>query len=160
MLFGLIDGNKIIAKEERDFTINDREDIENVIENTIVDYIEKILNKNNSSITEIEFIGIAAPGTHKEGTIVKAENLGIFNFNIVERLKLHYADIKIILNNDAKCAAMCEKIYGSLKEYDDRIFICLGTGIGGAVFMNGKLLKPKKITGFELRTCYDRKKWK
>ena len=63
------------------------------------------------------------------------------------------------LNNDAKSAAMCEKQYGSLKKYDDCIFMCLGTGIGGAVFLEGKLLKPKKYTGFELRSCNSYKKW-
>ena len=45
---------------------------------------------------------------------------------------------------------MCEKKYGSLKKYDDCIFICLGTGVGGAVFLDGKLLKPKNYSGFEL----------
>ncbi len=64
--------------------------------------------------------------------------------------KLNYQNI--ILNNDAKCAAICEKQYGSLKSYDDCIFICLGTGIGSAVFLGGKLLKSKKFLGFELRT--------
>lgn len=65
-------------------------------------------------------------------------------------MKNHFNNVKISLNNDAKCAAMCEKIYGELKEYDDAIFLCLGTGIGGAVFQEGRLLKAKKYTGFEL----------
>ena len=30
------------------------------------------------------------------------------------------------------------------------IFVTLGTGIGGAVFLGGKLLKPKKYEGFEI----------
>lgn len=157
---GLIDGKKILAKEERDFTDSDREDIESVIEENIVKYIEKVLDKNRLDINGIELIGIAAPGTHRDGTIIKAENLGIYNFDIVDRLNKHFPQTKISLNNDAKCAAMCEKTFGSLNESEDCIFMCLGTGIGGAVFMNGKLLKPKKITGFELRTCNNRKRWK
>ena len=80
--------------------------------------------------------------------------MGIFNLGIVEVLQKHFENIDIILNNDAKCAAMCEKIYGSLKNYDDAIFLCLGTGIGGAVFLEGKLLKAKRYIGFELRTYY------
>lgn len=28
--------------------------------------------------------------------------------------------------------------------------MCLGTGIGGAVFMDGKMLKPKRYLGMEL----------
>lgn len=57
---------------------------------------------------------------------------------------------KIILRNDAKCAAMAEKVYGAMKDYKDGVFLCIGTGIGGAVFMDGKLLEPKRYSGFEL----------
>ena len=153
-LFGLIEDERILLKRERDFTVEDREGIEQAIEKTIVEYIEEILLKRNITIKEIERIGIAAPGTHKNGIIVKAENLGIFDYNILETLRKHFYDVEITLNNDAKCAAMCEKEYGNLKDCDDGIFICLGTGIGGAVFLGGKLLKAKKYVGFELRT-YD-----
>ena len=153
-LFGLIEDERILLKRERDFTVEDREGIEQAIEKTIVEYIEEILLERNITIKEIERIGIAAPGTHKNGIIVKAENLGIFDYNILETLRKHFYDVEITLNNDAKCAAMCEKEYGNLKDCDDGIFICLGTGIGGAVFLGGKLLKAKKYVGFELRT-YD-----
>ena len=50
----------------------------------------------------------------------------------------------------AKCAAIAEKEYGSLKKYDDAVFLTVGTGIGGAVYLGGKLLKPKKYEGFEI----------
>ena len=45
---------------------------------------------------------------------------------------------------------MTEKKFGSLKKYDDAIFLIIGTGVGGAVFLNGKLLKPKRYSGFEV----------
>lgn len=87
-------------------------------------------------------------GTIENGIIIKAENLGIKNFKIIEILKKHLEIENITLNNDAKCAALCEKRYGSLKEYNDAIFICLGTGIGGAVFLNRKTTKTKKNIRF------------
>lgn len=89
-------------------------------------------------------------GTIKDGVIINAQNLGISNFEIVKTLKKQFEFINIILRNDAKCAALCEKTYGSLKKYDDSIFICLGTGIGGAVFFNGKMLSSKNAPGFEI----------
>ena len=69
-------------------------------------------------------------GTHKDNIIVKAENLGIYNFPIVDKLKKRLNFGNILIRNDAKCAAMCEKEYGSLAHYNDCIFLCLGTGIG------------------------------
>ena len=54
------------------------------------------------------------------------------------------------MQNDGKCAAIAEKALGSLKGYKDCIFLNLGTGIGGAVFLNGEMLAPKICTGFEI----------
>ena len=86
-------------------------------------------------------------GTSKDGVIIKAEN-----FNIVSTLKKKFGYDKIYIKNDAKCGGLCEKKYGTLREYENCIFICLGTGIGGAVFYDNKLLKGKEYAGFEIRT--------
>ena len=88
-------------------------------------------------------------GTISNGVIVKAGNLGINNFDLINSLKENFGN-PIFIRNDAKCAAMAEKAYGAMKEYDDCVFLTLGTGIGGAVFMGGKLLEPKRYSGFEL----------
>ncbi|MCI9365263.1 MAG: ROK family protein [Clostridia bacterium] len=133
--------------------------IRQVIKETIKKYINEILEVNNINISQIDGIGIAAPGTCNNKCIIKAENLGIRDFNIVSELKEYYKNIEIKLANDGKCAALCEKEYGSLKKYEDSVFLCLGTGIGGAVFLQNKLLKPNKFSGFELRSCGNRKKW-
>ena len=98
-LFGLIEDERILLKRERDFTVEDREGIEQAIEKTIVEYIEEILLERNITIKEIERIGIAAPGTHKNGIIVKAENLGIFDYNILDTLRKHFYDVEITILN-------------------------------------------------------------
>ncbi len=64
------------------------------------------------------------------------------------RKKLKFENI--VLRNDAKCAALCEKRIGSMKEYQNAIFLTLGTGIGGAVFMQNELLRGKNNDGFEI----------
>lgn len=97
----------------------------------------------------IELIGIATPGNAKNGIIYEIVNLGIKEFNITKELKQYY-NIPIIVRNDAKCAALAEKEYGSLKKYEDAVFLCLGTGIGAGVFLDNKLLIPKRNMGFEI----------
>lgn len=91
-------------------------------------------------------------GRIKDGIILDSKNLGITNFKILDIIKKNFKFQQICVKSDAKCAAIYEKKYGSLKNYEDCIFFCLGTGIGGAVFMGGKLLKSKEYDGFELRT--------
>jgi len=139
---------KIIYKKEKDYPFH-KKDMSQIVINTILELIQEIFEENKIDINEIESIGIAIPGTVSDGIIIKAENLGIRNLEIVKELNTVF-NIPIYLQNDAKCAAIAEKEYGSLKQYDDSIFLIVGTGIGGAVFLDGKLLKPKRYSGFEV----------
>lgn len=147
---GIVDSNAhIISKVEEDINKEDIRDIENILQIKIVKFINKILRDNDIDISKIDKIGIACPGEPINGCMQNIVNLGIVNFPIVEKLKneLNYKNISI--RNDAKCAAIAEKKYGSLKNVQDGVFLCIGTGIGGAAFLEGKLLVPKKNSGFE-----------
>lgn len=140
--------SKIIYKKEKDYKTHEK-DMSQIVINTIIELIQEILEENKIDIKEIERIGVAVPGTVSNGILIKADNLGIKNLEVEKELKKVY-DIPIYLQNDAKCAAIAEKEFGSLKEYDDAIFLTIGTGVGGAVILNRELLKPKRYTGFEL----------
>lgn len=142
------EGN-IISKKDTDIYIEKIEDIQEFIIQTIISSIKLLLEENQITLKNIELIGIGTPGEPQNGIIKKIVNLGISDFNIVERLKNGLQFDNIIIRNDGKCAGIAEKLYGSMKIYEDSVFLCLGTGIGGAVFLNNKLLKPKKRSGFE-----------
>lgn len=139
---------KLILKAEKDYD-KIQENMSNIVLETIIELINKIIDNNDVKKEEIESIGIAFPGTVSETTVIKAENLGIDDFEVVKKLKKHF-DVPIHLENDAKCAAIAEKEFGSLKNYEDAIFLIIGTGVGGAVYLNGKLLRPKRYSGFEV----------
>lgn len=146
---GIIDAqNKLIIKEEKDYNFR-QDDMSEIVIQNIVDLLKQVLFKQNLTIENIKKIGIAFPGTTSQGIVVKAENLGIYNLNIVERLKQVF-NTEIVLENDAKSAAIAEKQMGSLREYDDSLFVIIGTGVGGAAFLQGKLLKPNRYSGFEV----------
>ena len=147
---GLVDAKgNIVVKKEKNINSEGRKNILKLIEETIAISINEILKENNIKPEDVELIGIACPGTSRDGVVVKAENLGIYDFHIVEKLQ-RYFSAPIKLSNDAKCAGLCEKKYGALKPYDDGIFMCLGTGVGAAVFLNGEMLRPKRYFGMEL----------
>lgn len=119
----------------------------NHTEKYIVDYVNNYIEKF-SKIANISYIGIAAPGNPNGCIITNLVNLGIkkLDFHIIE----DKFQIKIKSINDAKAAAMAEKTYGSMKEFHDGVFLCLGTGIGGAVFLNDILLQSNRNPGFEI----------
>ena len=141
---GVVNENgEIIEKFEKDIkTMGEQAKIE--MSTYIIENILKI--KENY---DIEKIGIGSPGTPKNGILTNLVNLEIKEFDITSVLKQHF-DIPVKLKNDAKCAGLAEKTYGALKEYQDAVFLCLGTGIGASVFMNGKELKPIQNPGMEI----------
>lgn len=146
---GIIKNGNLIDMSGRDLTKQDKQNIKESLVNTILELIDEVLDDTHLNITEIDMIGIAAPGTIKDNIIVKSPNLGLFKFDIISELQ-KTINLPMQIRNDSKCAAIAEKYYGSLKDADDCVFLCMGTGIGAAVFMGGKLLEPKRYAGFEL----------
>lgn len=147
---GLINGGEILDIKEKIYTPEEKQDIKSNIFRIIDELIKELLKSNNLKIEEIELIGMASPGIISNGIIKKAGNLGIKNLDMKTKLQELYPSVNIKIRNDGKCAALAEKEYGAMKEYDDCLFLNIGTGIGGAVFLGGKLLEPKKSSAFEL----------
>lgn len=151
---GMVDDNHEII-EKRTYYMSDKgsSTLESYIISSIIKGINEILNSTCRKLSKIESIGISTPGNPKDGCINNIVNLEIKEFNIANKLKEAFGksiyNIEIKLQNDGKCAALAEKFSGSLKDYDDCVFLCIGTGIGGAAFLNGQFLKPKRNSGFE-----------
>ena len=141
---GVVDKNGLILeKVEKRITIVEKKNIKKTIESYIIENVEKWQQKY-----KLTNIGIAVPGTVKEGTVVKSVNLGLENYKIVDALQKEIK-LPIVIKNDAKCAALGENAYGCLKKYTRSIFLTLGTGIGGAVIIDNKLLNTGDLPGCE-----------
>lgn len=125
---------------------------EKAIETKIIEIIEEeisiLINKYDYKVKDIEYIGISAPGNPTSRAIRNVVNLNIKEFTIADILEDKY-NIPVSVKNDGKCAGLAEKKYGALKGYKDCVFLCIGTGVGSAVFLNGKLLVPSRAPGFE-----------
>ena len=137
-----LNGN-ILEKVEKRITTKEKVNIKKTIEEYIIEKSNDFINKYD--ITEL---GIAIPGTVKNNCVEKSVNLGLNNYKIIENLKKQLS-LPIKIRNDAKCAALAENVYGALKSYQRSIFITLGTGIGGAVIINNKLLDTGDLPGCE-----------
>ena len=149
---GLVDKKgELISKESRDINISkiyDEKRVESLIIDIIENEIKILLERNDFTVGDISKIGVAVPGSPKEGKIRNLVNLHIKEFNLEEELKNKY-NVNVKIKNDGKCAGIAEKKYGSLKKYSDCIFLCIGTGVGSSVFLDDELLEPKQNPGFE-----------
>lgn len=87
-------------------------------------------------------IGVAVPGfiEMKKGLIVGSNNLPAFDgFPLRDDLTEKLGK-PVILENDANAAALGEKWLGAGQDVDDLVLLTLGTGIGGGIVADGRIL--------------------
>ena len=94
-------------------------------------------------------VGIGVPGPVLESNIVKhCVNLGWPRVAVGNELSKLLADLfeckpkdlKVMVENDANVAALGELWLGSGKEYNSLVMATLGTGVGGGIIFDGKIL--------------------
>ncbi|MFV0440302.1 MAG: ROK family glucokinase [Lachnospirales bacterium] len=101
------------------------------------------LSEKNINIEEVKGIGIGVPGPVLEESIVnKCVNLGWGVFNVAEESSLIFGIPKenILVSNDASVACLGEMWLGAGRGFRDLVLITLGTGVGGGVVLNGKIV--------------------
>lgn len=93
------------------------------------------------SVDDVTGIGIGIPGPITEdGTVLKCANLGWGVFNVANELSRLTGIENVKVGNDANVAALGEMWKGGGQGYKDVVMITLGTGVGGGVILNGKIL--------------------
>lgn len=93
---------------------------------------------------KVEGICFSSPGSvdKKTGEIKGISAVDYIHYNnFAKKLKEKYK-INVSIENDANCAALGE-IYFLDKEYKLALFMVIGSGVGGAVLKDGKLLNGK-----------------
>ncbi len=103
-------------------------------------------------ISEIESIGIGTPGScdKENGVILYANNLYFDHVPAVKLINDKIPGVKVYIENDANCAALGEALAGSGRGKKSFIAITLGTGVGGGVILDGKVLAGCNDAGGEL----------
>lgn len=97
-------------------------------------------------------IGLGMPGpTDKTRRIArKSINLpGWDDVPVADWLEAQ-TGLPTVLENDANCAAMGEAWLGAARAFTDFILLTLGTGVGGGIFLNGKLFTGRDGAAGEL----------
>lgn len=109
------------------------------------------MKEKEISEADVAGIGIGVPGPVDEsGMLVGgAVNLGWESFYIPAALNA-YIKIPVKATNDANAAAFGEMWQGGGKGYRSMVAVTLGTGVGGGIIINGKLLTGATGAGGEI----------
>ena len=107
--------------------------------------IEQKLTDRNIAPAQVAGIGIGVPGpVDSDHTVHKCINLGWSVFNIKQRMnELLPAIPNVAAGNDANVATLGELWQGGGKGYGSAVMFTLGTGVGGGVVIDGKIVAGK-----------------
>ena len=95
-------------------------------------------------------VGIGVPGpVSSKGVVNKCINLGWGVFNIAEDLS-NLVGFPVKAGNDANVAALGEFWKGGGRGCDNMVFVTLGTGVGGGIVVEGRLLHGAHGSGAEI----------
>lgn len=93
-----------------------------------------------------EAIGIVVPGLadNINGIWLSSPFVGITNWSITKELG-DFLGLPSFIENDVNALALAELCIGAAKGLENFMWIALSTGVGGAVFLDGRLLHGKRF---------------
>ena len=115
----------------------------------IIERIIKIIEEYE----DIDRIAVSTAGQvdSENGIVVYSTgNIPYYTGMMVKKLIENKTGIPTFVENDVNAAAMGEAKFGAAKGESDFVCLALGTGIGGAIFMNNKLFKGSGLSAGEL----------
>lgn len=114
--------------------------------------LKAIADVKKNSKYPIRRIGIGCPGPldSRKGIVLSPPNLPGWNKVPLKNIVQKRFNLPVVLENDANCFALGEKWRGAAKGCKDIVCLTLGTGIGGAIILNGALYTGKDGFGGEL----------
>ena len=119
---------------EKSIKVNGR-DTENKILQDLIDTIDIIYSSNVSAIG----IGVPAVVDSNLGIVYDVQNLPSWKeVHLKEIISSHFK-VPVFINNDANCFVVGEHVFGEAKGFDNVIGLCIGTGLGMGVIINGLL---------------------
>lgn len=126
---------------------------ENKGENILSDIAKAVDNKlaqEGISKDEVQGIGVGVPGpVNSKGVVNRCVNLGWGVLDVAEELS-SLTSIAVKAGNDANVAALGEMWKGGAEGSTDVIMVTLGTGVGGGIIVDGKIVAGSNGAGGEI----------
>ena len=123
---------------------------ERVVENIAV-LCDELLSAAKMKKEDITALGMGVPGMidSEAGIVVATNNLGWKNVPIAKMMS-EKINLPVKIANDANAAALGEMKFGFGGSYKSVILLTLGTGVGGGIVVDGKLVEGNQGAGAEI----------
>ncbi len=117
----------------------------------IVESVHMLFEKTGVGEDKIRAICLGVPGTVNPitGVIGNAPNLEIKNYNIKKALQKHF-NIPVLIENDVNLGGLGIKKYEMHDKVNNMLVVFVGTGIGGALFFDGKIYRGTSFFAGEI----------
>ena len=115
--------------------------------------LQGVLQASPEELEQVEGVGIGVPGPVLDSSIVPivCANLGGWgNRNVSIELSELLGGIRVLVGNDANVAALGEIWMGAAQGCRSAVMVTLGTGVGGGVIVNGKVIDGAHGAGGEI----------
>lgn len=112
---------------------------------------------------DVVAVGLGMPGwVHfSEGILYQLTNVPVWNHEVpVREVMQRELGLPVVLDNDANCMAYAEWKLGAGRGWENIVCITLGTGIGGGIVVNNRMLRGRKVSAAEIgqtSICYNGK---
>lgn len=114
-----------------------------VVFNNIFKSLEISCKEARIKIDELRGVGVGVPGpvNHKKGLVYNCPNLIGWKNIEVKKILEKRCGVPVVVENDARTAGLAEARSGAAKGFKEVFYVTIGTGIGGAIIIDGKIYR-------------------
>lgn len=134
MRAGRISDNRLIEQASRP-TPKDAKKCEDTLD-VLIEAIRAVWNE------DVKGIGIGVPSVvdRKKGIVYDVVNIPHWKEVHLKELLESQFNVPVYVDNDANCFALGERFFGEGRNYENFVGLTIGTGLGGGIIQQGKLL--------------------
>ena len=135
VLAGVVDRAGVVLARARRVTPH-RSSVPAVVEDTIVEAVDEL-----RAMYDVDAVGVGAAGfVDRAGTVLFAPHLS-WRGEPLQDVLTRRLGLPVVVDNDANAAAHAETRFGAARGKRQAVCVTLGTGIGGAIVVDGRVIR-------------------
>lgn len=105
-----------------------------------IDLLERVIR--SVWTPKVSAIGIGVPGLvdRQNGVVYNLVNIPHWDVVPLREILEARFGVRVVIDNDANCFALGERVFGVGRQYENFVGLTLGTGLGGGIIQQGRLL--------------------